>query len=240
MTQQTQNPRAAFQRGFMAAAPFILVVIPFAVLFGVVAQEAGLNILQLMSMSVLVIAGAAQLTALALLQEQAPTAIILATALAVNLRMAMYSAALAPHIGKASLWTRLWVSYFLVDQSFAISIQEYEDRPEMGLPEKIAFFFGTITPIAPLWYGATLAGALLGSQIPPEFSLDFAVPICFIAITGPMLRTPAHFVAAFVSVTVALSLAWIPYSMGLLVAAVLAMIAGAQTEVFLARRQKHA
>jgi len=240
MTNQTSNSRAAYWRGFKAATPFILVVIPFAILFGVVAQEAGLNLLQLMSMSVLVIAGAAQLTALALLQEHAPTAIILATALAVNLRMGMYSAALAPHIGKASLWTRLWVSYFLVDQSFAISIQEYEDNPTMTLSEKLAFFFGSVSPIAPLWYAATLAGALLGSKIPPEFSLDFAVPICFIAITGPMLRTPAHYLAAIVSVTVALALAWIPYSMGLLVAAVLAMIAGAQAEVFLARRRANA
>lgn len=234
------HPRAAFWQGFKSGAPFILVVIPFATLFGVVAQEAGLSVLQLMSMSVLVIAGAAQLTALALLSEHAPTMIILITALAVNMRMAMYSAAMVPHIGKASLATRLWISYFLVDQSFAISIQKYEDQPDMSLGNKVAFFFGTITPIAPLWYGATLVGALLGSKIPPEFSLDFAVPICFIAITGPMLRTPAHYVAALVSVSVALALAWVPYSMGLLVAAVLAMIAGAQTEVYLTRRQANA
>jgi predicted branched-subunit amino acid permease len=240
MTHITPNSRAAFWRGFKAATPFILVVIPFALLFGVLAQEAGLNVLQLMSMSVLVIAGAAQLTALALLQEHAPTAIILVTALAVNLRMAMYSAALAPHIGKASIWARLLISYFLVDQSFAMAVQEYEDRPEMTINEKIAFFFGTMVPIAPLWYGATLAGALLGSQIPPEFSLDFAVPICFIAITGPMLRTPAHIIAAVVSIVVALSLAWIPYSMGLLVASVLAMVAGAQTEVYLQRGRSNA
>lgn len=236
MTNQNPNPRAAYWSGFRTGAPFVLVVVPFALLFGVVAQEAGLSIAQLMSMTVLVIAGAAQLTALALLTEQAPTAIVLITALAVNLRMAMYSAAMAPHIGQAKLSTKLWVSYFLVDQSFAVSIQKYEDTPDMALSEKLAYFFGAMTPVAPLWYAATLVGALLGSQIPPEFSLDFAVPICFIAITGPMLRTPAHVVAALVSVTVALLLAWIPYSMGLLVAAVLAMIAGARTEVVLARR----
>lgn len=237
MTNQHPNPRAAYWSGFRSATPFILVVVPFALLFGVVAQEAGLSIVQLMTMSILVIAGAAQLTALALLSEHAPTAIVLITALAVNLRMAMYSAAMVPYVGKAKLSTKLWISYFLVDQSFAMSIQKYEETPDMALSEKLAYFFGTISPVAPMWYGATLVGALLGSQIPPEFSLDFAVPICFIAITGPMLRTPAHVVAALVSVSVALLLAWVPYSMGLLVAAILAMIAGAQTEVLLARRK---
>lgn len=237
MTNQHPNPRAAYWSGFRTGAPFILVVAPFALLFGVVAQEAGLSIVQLMTMTVLVIAGAAQLTALALLSEHAPTVIVLVTSLAVNLRMAMYSAAMVPHLGKAKLSTRLWISYFLVDQAFAVSILKYEETPDMALSEKLAFFFGAMSPVAPVWYAGTLAGALLGSQIPPEYSLDFAVPICFIAITGPMLRTPAHLVAAFVSVSVALLLAWIPYSMGLLVAAVLAMIAGAQTEVLSARRK---
>jgi predicted branched-subunit amino acid permease len=47
-----------------------------------------------MTMTVLVIAGAAQFTALALLEEQAPMLIVIIAALAVNLHMAMYSAAL--------------------------------------------------------------------------------------------------------------------------------------------------
>jgi len=237
MTHQNPKTRAAFWSGFRTGVPFILVVVPFAMLFGVVAQEAGLSLVQLMSMSVLVIAGSAQLTAISLMSEHAPTAIVLITSLAVNLRMAMYSAAMVPHFGKAKLTTKLWAAYFLVDQNFATSIQKFESTPDMALTQKLAFFFGAITPVAPLWYAATLAGALLGSQIPPELSLDFAMPICFIAITGPMLRTPAHMIAALVSVSVALLLAWIPYSMGLLVAAVLAMMAGAQVELIMARRR---
>ena len=83
------TPRQAFWRGYLDCAPFILIVVPYSMLFGVVARDAGLDILQTMSMSVLVIAGASQFTALALLQDQAPVFIALLTALAVNLRMAM-------------------------------------------------------------------------------------------------------------------------------------------------------
>ena len=83
------STRSFYFRGFRDGLPFVLVVAPFAVLFGVIATEAGLNIVETMSMSVLVIAGAAQFTALQLLSDNAPTFIAILTALAVNMRMAM-------------------------------------------------------------------------------------------------------------------------------------------------------
>jgi predicted branched-subunit amino acid permease len=81
---------------------------------------------------------------------------------------------------------------------------------------------------------------VLGTRIPPAFALDFAVPITFIAMLGPMLRTAAHWVAAAVSVGAALALAFLPYGSGLLVAAVLAMLAGAVTEAAIERRRGRA
>ena len=80
------------------------------------------------------------------------------------------------------------------------------------------------------WYLSTLAGALLGQTIPPEFALDFAVPIAFLAIVAPMLRTLAHVLAALTSMILGLLLAFLPYSSGLLIAAAAAMVVGAEVE----------
>ncbi len=225
-----------FRAGLRDAAPFSLVIIPFGMLFGVVATEAGLSVFETMSFSVLVIAGASQFTALQMMQDQAPVLIVLATSLAVNLRMAMYSVALAPHLGAAPVWQRAFMAYVLVDQTFATAALEYERRPEKPLRTKIAYFMGAVAPVCPLWYGATLAGATLGQAIPPSFGLDFAVPITFLALVAPALRTLPHVISAFVSITGALALAWVPFSGGLLIAAVLALVAGAQSELWLARR----
>ena len=214
-------------------------VVPFAVLFGVVATEAGLDLLQVLLFSVSVFAGASQFAALQLMQDQAPVVIILATSLAVNLRMLMYSVAMAPHLGQAPLGTRALMAYFLVDQSFAASQVEFEARPELPLAEKVAFFVGTVIPIAPLWFVSTMVGAMLGQAIPPDYAIDFAVPITFLAITAPMLRSIPHIVAAGVSILVTLLLAWLPYGTGLLVAAVVAMGSGAMAEVLLERRRNH-
>jgi len=230
------NPKSVFWSGFRAGSPFILVVVPFALLFGVIATKAGLNIVETMSMTFLVIAGAAQFTAISLMQEHAPTFIVLLTALAVNLRMAMYSAALVPHLGRAPFFVRVLMAYFMVDQAFAVAFQKYEASPEMTVNQKVLYYFGSLLPIIPLWYIFSYVGAVAGATIPPEYSLDFAIPITFIALTAPAMRSLPHFIAALVSVAATLALIWVPYNLGLIIAAFLAMIAGAQVEQWLARR----
>ncbi|KPU83338.1 branched-chain amino acid transporter AzlC [Marinosulfonomonas sp. PRT-SC04] len=229
--------KRAFLHGIRDSLPFLVVVTPFAILFGVVATEAGLSVAQTFAFSIAVIAGAAQFAAVQLMAENAPVLIIVATALAVNLRMAMYSASLTPYFRGVPLWKRAAMSYILVDQSYALGLAKYESTPGMSPPDRLAYFTGTMLLNMPLWYAGTLIGALVGSRIPPEYALDFAVPITFLALIGPMLKTAAHMMAAMTSIIVALLLAFIPYNMGLMVAAVVAMMVGAQVELMLERRR---
>ena len=224
------TPNSAFRTGVMDGLPFLLVLTPFGILFGVTATEAGLNVLETMMFSIVVIAGASQFSAVQLMSDNAPTLIVLATALAVNLRMAMYSASLTPYLGQASLWQRALISYFLVDATYACAIGRFEGNPQWTLPARLAYFFGTVVAVCPAWYAMTLVGALIGNAIPGWLALDFAVPICFLAMVAPMLRTVAHLAAALTSVTLALALAFIPYSLGLLIAALAAMMVGAFVE----------
>ncbi|OWU85428.1 branched-chain amino acid transporter AzlC [Oceanicola sp. 22II-s10i] len=226
----TSTVKSAYWKGFRDGAPFFLVVSPFALLFGVVATEAGLNVFEALAFSVAVIAGAAQFTALQLLQNDAPVVIALVSALAVNLRMAMYSASLTPWIGAAPFWQRAIAAYFTVDQTYACSIVAYEKNPEWTVPMRIAYFFGVMSPVCPFWYVFTIVGAMIGEAIPPEFGLDFAMPITFIAMIAPMLRSLPHLAACFTAVTCALLLTWMPLNLGLLVSGIAGMMAGAATE----------
>ena len=168
------------------------------------ATEAGLDLAQTMGFSLLVIAGASQFTAVQLMTENAPVWITLAAALAVNLRMAMYSASLQPHLGSLPFGKRAVIAYCNIDQSFAVGMAKYEANPDMTVAEKFAFFMGAITPVMPLWVLFTWVGAVAGTAIPEAWALDFAMPILFLALVGPMLRTLAHVAAAGTSVVVAL------------------------------------
>ena len=227
--------KSAYWTGLRDGTPFVLVVIPFSMLFGVAATDAGLTLAQAMGFTVLVIAGAAQFAALQMMVDHAGIALVLLAALAVNLRMAMYSAALVPWIGGAPLWQRACAAYLLFDQTYLASVAEYEKRPQMGRPARMAYFFGVATSITPVWIGMTAVGALVGNALPANSGLDFALPITFLAMVAPMLRTLAHVAAALTSIVVTLALIGLPSGFGLLIAAGCAMVVGVLVEGWMAR-----
>lgn len=222
--------KSAFRAGVLAGLPFLLIGVPFAVLFGVVATEAGMSIPQTVGFSLLVIAGAAQFTAIQLMTEVAPIWIVLTAALAVNLRMAMYSASLQPHLRGASFLQRILVAYINVDASYALGIHKFERVPDWPVDDKVAFFAGTMLFMFPLWVLGTWVGALTGDALPESLDLKFAMPIMFLALVGPMLKTLAHLAAAVTSIIAALLLAFLPSGIGLLIAAFIAMAVGAEVE----------
>ena len=219
-----------FGRGILDGAPFVIVILPFGALFGLLATEAGLPIAQVMALSALVIAGASQLTAVELIEQGAPALLVLGAALTVNLRMAMYSAALAPHLGAAPLWQRAAAAYLLVDQVYALSTAAYEARPDAPMPRRMAYYAGTAAPVVPCWFGATYAGAAFGAAFPAGLPLEAVVPLAFMALVAPALRTLAHLGAALTSAVLAVLLAGLPCAAGLPVAALAAMVVGAEIE----------
>ena len=227
--------KSAYWAGVRDGLPFIVMVVPFALLFGVVGIEAGLSMAQTMSFSVLVIAGASQFAALQLMLDNAAIGFVLLAALAVNLRMAMYSAALAPHLGAAPFWQRALVGYLNFDQSYMASIAKYEDNPQMTLPAKVAYFLGVALVISPLWCVFTYIGARLGATVPADIEIAFILPIAFLSMVAPMLKSLAHVAAAFVSIIVAISLVGLPAGSGLLIAAVCAMLTGVVVETWMER-----
>lgn len=223
--------------GALRSIPFLIVMIPFGLVFGVASINAGLSFWQTVAFSTIVLAGASQITALQLMVDHAPLAIILLSAMAVNLRMAMYSASLVPWLGQASAGLRAVIAYVLIDQTFALSLARFEADPRMTLRQRVAYFFGTVTMLALPWPLFTALGATLGRTIPPQFALDFAVPITFLAMIAPSLRSVPHLAAAATGFTLALVFAWLPSGLGLIVAAAIAMMVGAEVERREARRK---
>lgn len=233
----TTTVKRLFWTGARDSLPFIFVAGPFGLLFGVVSGETGLDLVQTLTFSATVFAGTSQFTALQLLQHATPILIVLASALAVNLRCAMYSAALTPYLGRAPLWQRAIAAFYIVDQSYALSIAKFESDAEMTVPERMAYFAGTNAVIAPLWCFASVAGILASNAIPDSWSLDFAFPIAFLALVGTMLRTPAHMIATGVSIVIALLAAGLPHNLGLIVGGLSGMVAGAVAETAFERRR---
>lgn len=233
-----RSPAQCFRHGMVQSVPFLVMLAPFGLLFGVIATEAGLDLAQVLGFSVLVLAGASQFTAVQLLSDNVPALLAVVSALAVNLRMAMYSASLVPWLGQASGRNRTAVAYLLVDQTYALAIQKFELNPRLSLSQRLAYFYGAAAAMCLPWAIASVVGATVGQAIPDSIALDFVIPITFLAMIAPMLRTWAHRAAALIAVTAALGLAWMPAGTGLLIAAPLGMAAGALIETWQERRAR--
>ncbi|MES9905246.1 MAG: AzlC family ABC transporter permease [Sedimenticola sp.] len=224
------NRESGFWRGAIDALPVQLVIVPFGVIFGAIATQAGLNLSEAMAMSILVLAGAAQIAAVQMLSDQAPVLLVIVTGLFINLRFAMYSASLEPYWRGSPLWKRALAAYLMVDQAYGLSIHRYLENKQEPQAQRIAYYFGIALPTVSFWYMGTALGALLGAAIPPQLSLEFAVPLTFIAITAPMLRGIPSVTAAVVAVTTALVCHSLPYNLGLMVAAFTGMGCGVWVE----------
>nr|WP_186827309.1 AzlC family ABC transporter permease [Paracoccus aurantiacus] len=222
--------------GATQSLPFLLVMVPFGMLFGVVATAAGFDLAQVMGFTVLVLAGASQFTAVQLLSDHAPIWLVILSSLAVNLRMAMYSASLVPWLGGASQPARAAVAYSLIDQTYALSIDYFQNTPKLSFAQRLGYFAGAAVVMCGAWMVFSFIGATVGRAIPESVPLDFAVPITFLAMIAPALRSLPHAAAATVAVIVSLLLAGLPAGVGPMIAAVLAMLTGAATETWIVRR----
>src|SRR5215203_1050550 len=98
------SARQEFWAGVRATFPLVIGAIPFAILFGALAQASGMTAVGAAVMSALVYAGSAQFIAIGLLASGAGIGVILLTTLVVNLRHMLYAVSLAPHLARLPQW----------------------------------------------------------------------------------------------------------------------------------------
>ncbi|WP_048076743.1 AzlC family ABC transporter permease, partial [Halorubrum sp. AJ67] len=157
----------------------MLGIAPFALVAGIAAVDAGLGLAEAVGMSVIVFAGASQLAALELLGENAPLAVVVGTAAVINLRMLMYSASIAPHFADYGRRLRAGLAYLLTDQAYALSVAEFDENPERS---RWRYYLGAAASLWIVWQVGTVAGVVLGANVPDAWGLTFAVPLVFLAL----------------------------------------------------------
>lgn len=220
--------RSGIFDGSRAVAPLLVGVIPFGLIFGVTAAGSVVGGGLGYATSFIIFAGAAQLATIQLLDADVAAIVVIATALVINARHLMYSAAMAPHFREFPAASRVTLPYLLTDQAFAVSIVRYDETTDPTY--KRWFYFGAGITLWVAWQITTAAGVLLGAQVPPSWSLDFAIPLVFLALLIPAVRSRPALVAAVVGGGVALAASSAPYGLGLIVGAVSGVVAGVAAE----------
>lgn len=213
-----------FFRGIADLLPLHLGVLPFGLVFGVLGLASGLSELETILMSSLVFGGASQVVFAQLWGAGTAPWIVGGSVSIINLRHILYSATFANHIRSLPLGWRIILGYLLTDEAFAVSSKYFKsDAPD---PEAHYHLLGSGFT---LWFGwqiATILGVFLGTTLPDNWQLGFAIPLTFIALVIPNLRTVPHVVSVLVAGATAILCQDFPWNSWLIFAAFTGIIAG--------------
>jgi 4-azaleucine resistance transporter AzlC len=220
MSEQYKN----FWAGVRAEFPLLVGVFPFGLIYGALAINTGLPTSAAQMMSSIVFAGSSQIIATQLFHESAPGPVIVLTIAVVNLRHMLYSASLAPYVASLSTRWKILLSYLLTDEAYAASVIHYEKEGVTRYGHW--FLLGAGFSLWFIWQVSTAMGIFLGTAIPETWSLDFALPLTFIAMVVPALKNRPAIAAALSAGVVALLAYPLPYRLGLILAALIGIAAG--------------
>jgi 4-azaleucine resistance transporter AzlC len=218
----------SFFAGARAEIPLLIGVFPFGMIYGALALNAGLSTAAAQAMSSLVFAGSAQFITAQLVHEATPGLVIVLTIAVVNLRHMLYSASLAPYLAALPTRWKAILSYLLTDEAYAPTILHYEANGVT--PSAHWFLFGAGCALWFTWQISTALGIFLGTAIPESWSLDFALPLTFIAMVVPVLKNQPAVAAAVSAGLVGLVAFSLPYKLGLILAALVGILVGTLLE----------
>lgn len=216
--------RSEFFAGVRAELPLMLGVVPFGFIYGALAVQIGVPASIAQAMSSVIFAGSSQFIAAPLIAAQTPALILILTVFFVNLRHMLYSASIAPYLEHLSGWWKILLAYLLTDEAYAVAIAHFQKEDDTK--KRHWFLFGAGVTLWSFWQASTAIGIFIGTRVPPEWSLDFALPLTFIAIVIPMLKNRAPVVCALAAAVGGVMTFGLPYKLGYVLAAILAIAVG--------------
>jgi predicted branched-subunit amino acid permease len=147
--------------------------------------NSGLSPLEATLISLTVFAGSAQLAAVPLLMAGASSAVVILTAVVMNLRFVIFSASIAPYFLNRPLRVRLLAGYWNGDMGYALlmnKIQEHAHNPAFTHASVRAYHWGVSLSNVLSWHVASLIGIALGHVFPSHWGLDFAAILALVAL----------------------------------------------------------
>ena len=222
------NFRRGLQEGFRHFLPFSVGLVPWALVTGIAMRGAGFSMGEAMGMNLIVFGATAQLGTLPLIVAGAPWWLMVLTALALNLRFLIFSAALAPGFAGIAVRHRWLCGYLLTDGVFAACTDRL--LTEKDADWRFGYYLGPSLWSWGVWQASTLAGVLAAGVIPAGWSVEFMATIALLVLLVPMARQRPMLVAALTGGVAAVALRGMPLRLGVVTAIVLGIAAGFAAE----------
>jgi predicted branched-subunit amino acid permease len=222
------NDIPTWRQGARDAAPILLGVAPFGLIFGVTAAASDLDQLALWASSLIIFAGASQLAIVEVLGTGGAAITALLTAIVINSRHLMYSADMGRYTSELPVGLRARMAYVLTDQAYLVTATRFANTD--GRTGLASYYFGAALSLWTTWQITTTSGFLLGNFIPQEWRLEFAIPMVFLALLVFSVKSKPGLVAAVVGGTVAVLAVNLDYQLGLMIGATAGILSGLVSE----------
>ena len=212
-----------FLKGITDVLPHMLSVVPFGIITGAIGIELGFDPILVYATSLIIFGGASQIIFMQLLSGGASSLVAITSVGVINSRHLLYGAVLSEYLEKLSFIKRLLISYFIVDQGFAES-NKFIKKNNTQYNLHYHVLGGGIT-LWFFWQISTISGIILGSFIPEQLGLKFAIPLTFLAVVVNDLRKLDHIFVMLVSGFVSLILYNAPFKSYIILSPIIALVA---------------
>ncbi len=210
--------------GAIAILPLAAGIFPFGLVYGAAVAQSSISPWVGGAASGIMVSGAAQVVLLELMDQGTPWLIAVGTALVINARFVMYSAALAPAFADFPVRARIPMAHLMTDQVAVTSLLYNES--ESDPVKRMHYYVGAGVAFVASWLAGTWLGVLVGGDIPDSWQLGFAIPLMFIALLVPSIRGRSGAVAAVVGASITFLANAAPYGLGLIIGASAGIAAG--------------
>tara|TARA_B110000438_G_scaffold190718_1_gene182356 strand:- start:2834 stop:3532 length:699 start_codon:yes stop_codon:yes gene_type:complete len=210
-------------KGIIDVSPLMIPVVPFGIIYGVIGMELGLSPYMTFGMSIIIFGGASQIVLLQLFSGGASSFVIISSVGAVNSRHLLYGAVFSEYLSNLKISWKIILSYILIDQAFAVSNAYFKKNKKNK--NKHYHLLGAGFTCWIIWQISTILGIVLGSVVPEELGLSFAISLTFLALLINDFRKFKNIIVMFVSGLVAtIGYTSIPFKAYIIVSALAALI----------------
>ena len=217
--QQRFNKQAFF-KGALDILPLSIAVLPWGILAGSMAVNAGLSFAQSFAMSAIVFAGAAQLVSLGLIMSGASVFTIILTVLFLTSQHLIYALNFRKEIGHLPVYKRIIFGFLLTDELFAVGMANNK------VSHHFSYLMGAGVCFYLAWCLFSLLGIFLAHAIPnlEALHLDFSIVAVFILIIVPMIKNSVTFFGVMVTLVSALIFKYFQIEVGMILSGLFGMM----------------
>ncbi|MBO8158331.1 AzlC family ABC transporter permease [Thermosyntropha sp.] len=194
--------RGELLEGMKDALPIVLGYVPLGFAFGILANEAGMSVVQATAMSILCFTGAGQYIAIGVLQANGAVITAILANILVNMRYFLFSTSLVPFL-KDNVPSKIAtvLSYGLTDETYAVAFNRYKFKKPTS-----SYIAGLNITSHISWISSTFLGALSGTLITntDKMGLGFALPAMYTCLLVLVISKRNDIIVAFIAAALCL------------------------------------